>query len=428
MSKEERPIFDPAKIPYAIPMEIFPNSLSKKEIGPREGASCRGQKLMGVFLTGKIDFNGTSIYYAGVETDSTLDFKEMRARILRKANIAIRIVGIWIVGFILAFLFVNALSHQLKNSVFIQRWIEELGYYRGTGTYYHRSAGFARTDYGKFGISGIPDIQAIPGRKIVLFGDSYTEAHQVDDDEKVAQLLTGLFDGKVTAVGFGYSNQNVVDYVYQIPRVEQLITGIEYYIIIIPSVFDLLPKEPSDFTYAQYLDEPSLRFLPSKKNPVLLASMRRFLRKYRLSSVWHILLNLKSSLDELKTKFTVSAPPQKPNTSTNLTESYRFILRRLQDATDVPVMIAYIPEIPFLLQGGTIYEDKLAEEALILREVCEEIGYGFINLAPIFVEFNKRTRRFPRGFPNSNPFEGHLNREGHKLLADEIYRHLSEKF
>jgi hypothetical protein len=66
----------------------------------------------------------------------------------------------------------------------------------------------------------VEDIRAIQRPKMILWGDSYVQALQVDDDRKMAQQINRILarDGNppVFAVGEGQAGQSVADYLFGI--------------------------------------------------------------------------------------------------------------------------------------------------------------------------------------------------------------------
>ena len=60
-------------------------------------------------------------------------------------------------------------------------------------------------------------------------------------------------------------------------------------------------------------------------------------------------------------------------------------------------------------------------------KLCEEKGICFIDLCPRFLELYETEHLLPYGFSNTTMGSGHLNKVGHELIADELYKHFTEK-
>jgi hypothetical protein len=53
---------------------------------------------------------------------------------------------------------------------------------------------------------------------------------------------------------------------------------------------------------------------------------------------------------------------------------------------------------------------------------CNEHGITFIDMADDFIAAYDREKIVPYGFSNTLPGEGHLNKYGHKIIAERLSR------
>ncbi len=87
----------------------------------------------------------------------------------------------------------------------------------------------------------------------------------------------------------------------------------------------------------------------------------------------------------------------------------------------VKLVIAYTPPIT-ISAGGAMKrgdEDDLVE---MFNNVCKSLDIEFIDCFDAFEENYENTYNVPYGFNNTAVGTGHLNRAGHKILAQEIAR------
>ena len=113
----------------------------------------------------------------------------------------------------------------------------------------NRSEGWSTTSVGKYNINAVPDITKIKGPKIALWGDSYVEAWQVNDNEKMPQVITSLLNQQeidLFCFGIGASGDSVADYYFDMPEYEQLAQTTAAHFIIITNFTDILPDQKSD--------------------------------------------------------------------------------------------------------------------------------------------------------------------------------------
>ena len=109
-----------------------------------------------------------------------------------------------------------------------------------------RSEGWATTYVGQHGVNAISDISKDGRIKICVWGDSYIEAFQVNDEEKLPQVLTSFLSENnypnLMAFGVGMSGYSVADYYFNIPRYERVVPSIAMHLIILTDFDDTLPK------------------------------------------------------------------------------------------------------------------------------------------------------------------------------------------
>ena len=60
------------------------------------------------------------------------------------------------------------------------------------------------------------------------------------------------------------------------------------------------------------------------------------------------------------------------------------------------------------------------------KKCCENNGIKVIDASPEMIEHYKNSSEFSYGFSNSAPGEGHLNKTGHRLIAEIVYKHINE--
>jgi len=110
-------------------------------------------------------------------------------------------------------MFIYLSSWFFHDSIVPWVWNAEIHQYTHPAGHIHRmrSEGWGTTHLGRFGIAAIPDVTREHKKKVLIWGDSYVEAWQVDDQEKMAQSLTRIFDKHRLdwlAVGIGQAGQH----------------------------------------------------------------------------------------------------------------------------------------------------------------------------------------------------------------------------
>lgn len=85
------------------------------------------------------------------------------------------------------------------------------------------------------------------------------------------------------------------------------------------------------------------------------------------------------------------------------------------------LIIAYHPPV-LLNKDAAMKIDDNPEIVKQFSELCAANGIYFINMAGRFLEEYRENHTLPYGFANSSVGRGHMNKEGQRIFADEIYR------
>ncbi|MDB4576850.1 hypothetical protein N9Z77_01810 [Akkermansiaceae bacterium] len=269
---------------------------------------------------------------------------------------------------------------------------------------------------------GVTDEQQFHSKSVLLWGDSFVEALQVEDHEKASILATGYLrdEGNPLEVfGIGQSGQMIADYILAMRAYEKLFTNTAEHIIFISDVRDLLPDQASQ-------DRAQFRSLPEFKIEVddsaqLIGSVS-FVERKRL----YFLSRVKTSLQKSVAKLRLGVGPVSKEYREEEAEvsvpdgTVEFLADRIRSATGKKVTILYCPEWPRFRDPMSFEDDPDYGAALELEVAFKQNGIGFENmtsdLRKTFIEDQKLTR----GFSNSFPGEGHLNENGHRLVARRV--------
>lgn len=341
----------------------------------------------------------------------------------------------WTLGFIGSFLFIWFISAFFCNSLVISEWNEALKQWvppPGTSIY-HRSEGHGKTVFGKFGIPGIPDLSA-EKNVILLLGDSFVEALQVDDDAKTAQQLTAMMKNnniKAVCAGKGSSGDNIADYIMTIRAFEHIAPSIHRYIIFLGSISDVLPDQPGDSKFAFKSDR--FEFVEMERWDGGPRRLRSFLYRMHLDFLWYAKNDLSNRLGMIDFLPSIHGKADKDSgrdlfSEDTMTSIGAFIAQKIAAVTSKPVMFVYAPQVPRIYANHIVFDDPESNRMTSFADALAFRGVRFINMQDSFCKFFRSSGRFPRGFSNSRPGEGHLNRDGHRLVAEEIFRHSRQNF
>ena len=277
--------------------------------------------------------------------------------------------------------------------------------------------------YGELGLEVSDAQRAITmSPKFLLFGDSYVEANMVAPEERIQAHLSAM---GTSCIGIGISGNRCVEYNHLMNIYNHTIANVQANILLIADISDILPpNKTTDFkslhpVYPFRKIEGKLGFLSYR---LRMMAFRNILKKTEIC--------FRKGLD-----FTGNHWRRKrtnvPDTSSYKLyyEAYwRDMLNTLKTSSNnKKLLIVYAPIVPRIQNNAIITEDKETEIFQHFDKVSHEfglVGNGILNLEKRFCDFTQTTHRFPRGFFNTFPGEGHLNADGHRIVAEAIREEL----
>jgi len=321
----------------------------------------------------------------------------------------------------ISLVFIWGIGALLLTSPTVCVWDDELGIaipQFGTQKQ-ERGENWITATYGPRGLEAIDAWRSFqPGPKWLIFGDSYIEANMVAPEDRLQAQLTHLGH---PAVGVGISGIGCVEYNHLMIIYNQVIPDVVGNILLIADISDILP--PTGTT--QFSDlKPSYSFRKIEGN------RGKISYRFKMMAFRSLLKKLQAlrtqGLDFKGNHWHRACVPEAVTAGdTSYYEEYwrQMLSALLSNAPNEKLMIVYAPTVPNIC--GNDVSMANADEAIMHRfsVVCQEFkltGGGIVDLGPQFCEYTIRTQKFPRGFFNTRPGAGHLNRIGHRLAAEAI--------
>ena len=75
---------------------------------------------------------------------------------------------------------------------------------------------------------------------------------------------------------------------------------------------------------------------------------------------------------------------------------------------------------------GNIIKENKEMYINAFKECCENTGIKVIDVTKPMIDCYKTNYNFSYGFSNTSPGEGHLNKTGHRIIAEEVYQSINE--
>lgn len=296
-----------------------------------------------------------------------------------------------------------------------------------------RSEGWAKTEVGKEGIVGVAEESQFSDSAVLLWGDSFVEAFQVRDEEKMAQVATGLFReaGKdLTVFGIGASGQMIADYVLAISAYEKLFPKTRVHVIFLSDIRDMLPDQPNQ-DRARFISAPEPVIIPDPRAGKKAApgTVTKLLNKYHLNIVSRGKRKLGQAFSDLRFRpGPVARSEEGPAVVGKAAPGdFKFIVTALRESTEKPILVLYAPAVPSMEDGEIVVEEPDVDLVSACSAALAEAGIRMVNLGPQLEESYEEGRGFARGFANTYPGQGHLNEQGHRLVGEAIVREILKK-
>jgi hypothetical protein len=270
-----------------------------------------------------------------------------------------------------------------------------------------------------------PELPRSPSKNILILGDSYVEALQVNDDEHFAHILEQrlrLKDGEISVLPLGQSGRSVADYVANAHLYEGLFSP--HWVVVQICDADLCQdawnaSKPAGYAYFKFVD-PSKNIAVfdrtpkdvgivgkvNDKLPYLLPIVAFAQDRRNIVQAW---------LRDRNQPWFHAEPETLDDRGGDRPEMAGYPVDAevslLADAYAKRVSILYLP--PFDPQDP----ETVTKNETILRMAAERSGIHFVSLRGRFAQL-AAAGHAPYGFTNTRFNQGHWNRYGHEAAAD----------
>lgn len=267
------------------------------------------------------------------------------------------------------------------------------------------------------------------GPNIVVLGDSFTEATQVNDDAKyvsVAETLLGE-DGKTFNLhNFGQGGLSIPDYVSRANFIKEHYSPVAIVIQINEDDFEESFSPRGNLFYfvvaSNSLIEVKRDLEPESDRAFKSAWLRQSsaLINYGITRFHEIQGGLSEDKNNISTE-----SKGKSYQDTDFERQVSLALKALHDAySDIPIILILLPNGP-LIKNGRIELESDTRYSTIVSAAKESGWFHIVDPLDAFTKMAKEYQ-LPRGFANTIPGLGHLNAKGHRALAELLAEAIKE--
>lgn len=258
---------------------------------------------------------------------------------------------------------------------------------------------------------------------ILLMGSSHMEALQVDADENTGYLLNKMIP-RYTTYNIGISGHTIYRCIDNMNDAVKNYAPNKYVVLVIDTV-DL-----------NELEMKNIITETAKPIPSYDSGMMYYIQKIPAAKAVYKQLDEWVSLESLQKpsveKGDSKEPSQDRKEDNTLTSDYINLLNAFLSKAITPVkeiggnlIIVFQPQQALTGEGAVEYyysEDNLK----FFKQACKEKGIVFCDMTEAFNELFEKEHQLAHGFVNSELGEGHLNKYGHKILAEYIAAKIEE--
>jgi hypothetical protein len=300
-----------------------------------------------------------------------------------------------------------------------------LGRIYGQGLYVQGQEGYGRTVLNELGLRSPALAETLKSKqRVLVLGDSFTQAMQVSDEEVFTWQLDELLGKQTQVINAGREGASPADYIALSDYNEQTFNPDVVVVQLNESDFtkDLLSKH-QNFYYAKQGQNYTLQENKNVISSNALATKFAGLQGVLNFSVVRVAMERLEAMTR-PAAHSVTSEAATPEAATEANKwgdgsLERFVVQELQQSYKTPLLL-YIPEMDYFSEDYA----KPNPTEQYLAEAAREAGVPFISLRPDFVNRFNRDDETAHGFANTQPGMGHMNALGHEIAAKRLARAL----
>ncbi len=263
--------------------------------------------------------------------------------------------------------------------------------------------------------------------RIIILGDSTTEAEQVNLDKSYASLLEKKLNESSRAYeifNLGFSGRAIPDYIsYADGYIEKF--SPDFFIIQInydDFTSDATGKDKQN--YIRVNQENNLEIVHNthagNETNRMIYDKSGWFQPIVAYTVTNVPISNPADIFKKPAPKTIEDPNSWKKTLTeNAPALIEWQLAKIQEKYGNKIAFIYTSTAPSI-HDGKIAENEdptVIEIKELIQEKCAKLDIPLIDTSDQFVSYYKQTGKMPRGFANTMPGGGHLNEGGHQIVA-----------
>lgn len=282
--------------------------------------------------------------------------------------------------------------------------------------------GFSLTHYNSLGMRDEEVVAKEDGEfRVLVLGDSITEGVQVNDSKTFSSKLESTLNSRsgrnVNVINSGYSGTSPAYYdqlsVYFLKRTNPDMTVIQ----ISDSDFTIEMINPSEVYSYKETNSETYKIVMNREyastNP-LTKIFRKFIFLDQIST---LRVAAQKSGELLNNKQETSGTTLKKINE----DLCLFALQQLKQKYDNLVLV-HVPLIENYKE-----KDIPTDAEVVINSMADKINLPILNMREDFSEYIENSHQMVQGFNNTTPGIGHLNKAGHRIIANRIADYIESR-
>ncbi len=269
--------------------------------------------------------------------------------------------------------------------------------------------------FGKIDAQGFNNNSIINNPDILVLGSSHMEAMDVMQNENTASILQDKLNGKYTVYNKGISGHNFIKVCQYLPQNLEIYKVTPKFIVIETSSPIVLQEDVAKIFSGKN------KYNQSHESGII--GLMQRLPFFRL-----LYLQIERGLTDLfitqnKTKQNKSSQEIPTIDEKPYSQLFEY-LRSIEEKFNTKIIIVFHPGYQ-IEKNGSISFSKLKYKDVFKKKTIEN-GITFINLKEDFIKMYNESHHLPHGFITGKIGYGHLNKYGHAIMANAVYKAILE--
>lgn len=272
--------------------------------------------------------------------------------------------------------------------------------------------------FGETDADGFINKEVVKNPDILFLGSSHTESMNVPQSENMCALLNDKFGGEYSTYNMGISGHTFYKVVQYLNTTLNIYTKAPKYVIIETSGVALNEAEVQQALSGEV-----------KKTEVIDTGLIAQMQKIPFFRMMYHQLDtgmLDMLMDKKKASNSTTNTGNKIAEKTKIDEKpyYEILsyLQKMEREHDTQIIVMFHP-FETINADGTISFAQ-AEYAEIFSIVAQKYGIGFVDMTEDFEKMYYEEHHVPHGFSTGEIGAGHINKFGHAVIADSLYRYI----